>query len=82
MALAFIFGIVTLAAADSGSEAAFGLFVLVLAPLYVWALVWVFALLLEFAFIIARVMGQTSSMVNELKGLRSELGRGRPPESS
>ena len=79
MALAFIFGVLTLAAADSGSEAAIGLLVLVLAPLYVWALVWAFALLLEGAYITARVMGQLSSMVNELKGLRGDLRQGRPP---
>ncbi len=82
MVLALIFSITILAAADSGSEAAIGLLVFILAPLYVWALVWAFALLLEGVYITARVMGQLSSMVNELRGLRSELGKDRPPTVS
>ena len=67
LAVAFIVGLVIMAGGEAG-----GFLFWVLGPLYVWALVWAFALYLELLYVVIRVPGQMNSMLEEIKGLRAD----------
>ena len=64
---AFIVGLVIMAGGEAG-----GFLFWVLGPLYVWVLVWGFALYLELLYVVIRVPGQMHSMLEEIKGLRAD----------
>jgi len=68
--VAFIAGIVVLAQADDGSGA--GLLFWVLGLLYIWGLVWAFAIYLELLYVVVRVPGQMHNILEEVKGLRAD----------
>ncbi len=67
LAAAFIVGLVIMAGGEAG-----GFLFWVLGPLYVWVLVWAFALYLELLYVVIRVPGQMHSMLEEIKGLRAD----------
>ncbi len=70
LAVAFIVGLVIMAGGEAG-----GFLFWVLGPLYVWALVWAFALYLELLYVVIRLPGQMNSMLEEIKGLRADQGQ-------
>jgi hypothetical protein len=67
LAAAFIVGLVIMAGGEAG-----GFLFWVLGPLYVWVLVWAFALYLELLYVVIRVPGQMHNILEEVKGLRAD----------
>ena len=68
LAFVIIGGFIVLA--DSAGT---GIFFLLIGPLYIWLIVWFYAISLEFIYLFVRIPGHLNNVVVELKELRNDL---------